>query len=796
MKKFWLLFLFSTSVALAQTQIGGSGIQIGGQLGSSTVNVNGSAVTNPNFNATTPAAPAGYTNVIWQVTSSSVSAYLSAVTSLNNETGAVNILGDSTITVTPSGQNINLHATGAGGSGVQYNPSTTSYIYIGSSVNGDDNHVLGQTITVTSGTCSTSSCSITNSGSNGLSVGDWVYVGALTGWPAIPSPYGPYSTGYGSFQVTAATATSFSFNSTLGAATITGGNAYGANSWVIYKASKLPFLNGHGNPKLVMGTGPLCSDLDTNYTTMLHPLSPAVTGNPAYLIILDCHNDYNVSSATVSSIETTYTDLVEKWHTDGGTVVVSNMSGQIINGSMTNGNLALFQVREWIWSSLASKNYTNLSSGAYADIVMDALGSLPDATSTLFNSQLGQLALGGANIYANLVNQSLATQGTPTVQHTPWQGWGEIDGGNSPGYIYTPGSDSNAAFVITDNARANVLVQVDTVNKKVDLASINESSHNPNYFTFVSNGIGGQSGTSINEYVSNYSPTFTLDHNFGTDSGTNDSVQFQFVNTANGSTSNYFNFWMGGAAKPIFRYIATGEFDLPNQAPASGGPDCLQISSTGSVTNTGAPCGGGGLPGLFSGILTVPTLAGASLTTAYNQSGTFSASNIANGISLVDTAAYSGSYWEGVLATYPATAFTLTELVSLPVGGQNYQNIGVCVAASTSGAMLSFGPLWGTTPGLWQWQSDTWTSPTAHNAALLSRINIAMGNVWVRLKDDGTNLYFYGSSDGVVFSLLNTLSRSAYSTYLSLLGPCIEDGDTAGAVATGTVVQSWKITNP
>jgi hypothetical protein len=49
---------------------------MGGGGGGSTVKVNGSTITNPNFNDTTPAAPAGGVNVLWQVSSDSVSAYI------------------------------------------------------------------------------------------------------------------------------------------------------------------------------------------------------------------------------------------------------------------------------------------------------------------------------------------------------------------------------------------------------------------------------------------------------------------------------------------------------------------------------------------------------------------------------------------------------------------------------------------------------------------------------------------------------------------------------------------------
>lgn len=68
MKTLWLLILFG--LLLGAQPIGGPG------TGGTSVNVNGSSVSSPNFNATTPAAESGYTNVKFQVSGSSVSAEL------------------------------------------------------------------------------------------------------------------------------------------------------------------------------------------------------------------------------------------------------------------------------------------------------------------------------------------------------------------------------------------------------------------------------------------------------------------------------------------------------------------------------------------------------------------------------------------------------------------------------------------------------------------------------------------------------------------------------------------------
>jgi len=61
--------IVAENFVLADTAIGSGG---------TSVKVNGSTISNPNFNNTTPAAPGGATNVTWQVSGSSVSAYVAA----------------------------------------------------------------------------------------------------------------------------------------------------------------------------------------------------------------------------------------------------------------------------------------------------------------------------------------------------------------------------------------------------------------------------------------------------------------------------------------------------------------------------------------------------------------------------------------------------------------------------------------------------------------------------------------------------------------------------------------------
>lgn len=86
----------------------------GGGGGGSTVQVNGSIVTTPNFNGTDPAAPGGFTNVIWQVDggNGNVSAYyatsggssaFSAITGSTNTTAAMVVGTGASLSFTGSG---------------------------------------------------------------------------------------------------------------------------------------------------------------------------------------------------------------------------------------------------------------------------------------------------------------------------------------------------------------------------------------------------------------------------------------------------------------------------------------------------------------------------------------------------------------------------------------------------------------------------------------------------------------------------------------------------------------------
>ena len=175
--------------------------------------------------------------------------------------------------VTTNGKGLTIAQTavaiaGATG-GVSYNPATALYVFTGDSVLGDDTQVLAPQITVTSGSCNGTVCTITNSGTNGLAAGDWIYQGMI-GMPATPTPFGAVSTTYGFFQVlsTGLSSTQFKFNYTYATATITGGTVQRANYFLAQQTMQQPFFKGHGNFQIVSDANYYVANIDTDYTTL------------------------------------------------------------------------------------------------------------------------------------------------------------------------------------------------------------------------------------------------------------------------------------------------------------------------------------------------------------------------------------------------------------------------------------------------------------------------------------------------------------------------------------------------
>ena len=501
--------------------------------------------------------------------------------------------------------NVPNYTGGGGGSGVQY--PTYTYLMIGSSIQTrDDVHVLGQTITVTSGSCASGTCSIVNSGTNGLSVGDWVMVGSMTGFPT--STLGTYQiigTNIDTFKVTAATATSFSF-AYSGTATITGGSAYGYNFVTPYLTATKPYFSGHGTTETIGIFGPggygSCVDMNTYYSTTYGTYVTPST----MVIVTDCHNDF-AAGVSAATIETALQGLAVKVHASGALLAIDSPSSDQFSCLACSTQEALFS--DWL---LTFKKSYNSPTGQYADFLVPMKSALNNSLDTgLFYNTVGFLAPGGTQRAADEYNNFMVTAGTAIDKDTPWAAWRETGSQNNIGYVIRPPVDSNSALTVMNAADSGAAFYVGTGTSAANPGHVYAQG---DFHVLGSNNVTldvEQNGTGGYLNIAQFeAPTLPPGWNgtngnflaqyFGVCNGTDGNcVQSTFGYVASGGATNEYDLGFQRSGVPAGSFFFKAMYNagvptvfLPSIAGAS--TYCLQISSTGQVTNTGAACGGGG----------------------------------------------------------------------------------------------------------------------------------------------------------------------------------------------------------
>jgi hypothetical protein len=191
----------------------------------------------------------------------------------------------------------------------------------------------------------------------------------------------------------------------------------------------------------------------------------------------------------------------------------------------------------------------------------------------------------------------------------------------------------------------------------------------------------------------------------------------------------------------------------------------------------------------------VPTLSGTGLTTAYNQQGTFTASNVADGIKLVDTASSPANMLEGILMAYPTPPFTLTILLTQPRPVVDYGGAGIVVASSPTTTALAFLDQYN---GSYLADTYSFSDPNTLGSNFVSATidtYATSPNMWLTYKDDGTNITYSTSLDGdfpiqqyTVVKASSYLAAGGFHYIGLVLDPAVSK--------TGTVVHSWTITYP
>lgn len=225
----------------------------------------------------------------------------------------------------------------------------------------------------------------------------------------------------------------------------------------------------------------------------------------------------------------------------------------------------------------------------------------------------------------------------------------------------------------------------------------------------------------------------------------------------------------------------------------------ITVTPSGSSIAIAATGGGGSSTrGLWAELMSaLPTKSGIGLTTNYNQTGTFAANNVANGIEFKDT--NTGNILEGLLGSYPGSAYTLTVLINRTTS-VNYPSAGIIVADTTSGKAMFFSYLlFGANPPTLYFVYYTFSTPNNNVGSPVFSNTYVDNNpyfVWMRLKDDGTNITWSRSYDGNLWQQLYTVAKSASyvgSSGFNYLGYGICP---QSSPATYSMLHSWSITNP
>jgi hypothetical protein len=225
----------------------------------------------------------------------------------------------------------------------------------------------------------------------------------------------------------------------------------------------------------------------------------------------------------------------------------------------------------------------------------------------------------------------------------------------------------------------------------------------------------------------------------------------------------------------------------------NGGSDGWIV--TANLGPTGYTGSGGG--GLYSQVLTaVPTLASTGLSSTFNFSNA-TVSDSAAGI-VISGLETGGTNVRGIYKTAPATPYTITALVTQTGPTSSYAFTGIGFYDPITGRIenICYTAIPSVQPNV---SVPAFYSATSYsnNVGTLwpdsANINLP---IWLRLQNDGTNVTYSYSADGVNFwQLVQFALSSGYGTFLdrSTVGFQVNTQSNEGVQMFGTLMQ-WKET--
>lgn len=545
--------------------------------GSSSVSVNGSAVSSPNFNGTTPTPPAGNVNVTWQASSSNVSAYVPSI----------------------------------------FNPSTTNYTVIAVSALFDDSNSLSTAVASSSWGCTGStgslSCTATTTADPKM-IANYSYVDAstLTGWPARTAPWSRQDTNYGSFLVTSeswsgstGTVTWTDTNSIDSAMSGSGGSIYDASEWGLYKLAHQPFFWQHGTVR-----GYIVSAQNANASFSTYVPSCA---SPDQVIIEQGQDDIS-TGRTEAQIETDFQGVWSQAHTAGCLVSM----GTITNAQYGAGAIAsVWQITGDLntqWITLQAKSQALKASGNYYDFLIDWAGYFVPS----LNSPVLGASVPANDIFAWIGNQAMTNQSSVAQAFsnlfTPWR-IGALD----HGIAFSPGGYTRLHWL-----NRNYL-DVDIFDNGADLNAGNWSP----IHQFITNATGNYAAQHYTisthfDFAPNLATSRFLCNLLGVAVSSNNSIMDCYYNAGSGSGNNY-RAWGGSVGGSTtnptqasfgLEVTADNRVILPQVATTASTSPLCPNGTGGALTTAGCSSGSMVYPGAG-----VPVSTGSAWSTSLTKYG-------------------------------------------------------------------------------------------------------------------------------------------------------------------------------
>jgi len=368
---------------------------------------------------------------------------------------------------------LNIPTPSGGGGSL---PTNSYFVFIGTSMNDDDTNVLSPAVAITAWSTTTGVTTVTNSGTNSFVAGQWVSMRFATGWPSVPSYVQSFGTGYTLFQVLSTGLSSTQFEITtgsIGAGTCASscGSAYSAMSYLPFATTSSIGMPAGASVSTYSycASGCTIAGIAAHYTALLHPISPAVTGKPGYLIINGPNNDL-ATCASAATIESSYQTVLTDAHTDGWIVVVGTPNS--VNYSTLSLSCPTFYntqlvVDAWIrGQGKSTVAAASPSSTAYWDIFTDVGSILNNGSDTTMVASNGGLGPTGAKeASATVVTDLISGGGRPLPRGPEFYGLGNQSAFNSVnGWIASPTIDGTYAFQWWNAARTTRDMAIDTFN--------------------------------------------------------------------------------------------------------------------------------------------------------------------------------------------------------------------------------------------------------------------------------------------------------------------------------------------